>query len=161
MFGPNLPKKCIYGRKWRKWISPLIFEYSNKSRKQISTSTGNFDFLDQICSNSVFLAENIKNKLYYRILQIRISLGKKFQLNLKILIFKLNLCKNSISDQKQKSEHHHWVLNIRISLGTKFQLKLKTLIFWRKFAQKGYVGLKTEKSEDHFWILHFQIRLGA
>ena len=53
-FGPNLPKKHISAWKQKKWITPLIFAYSNYSGYQISALTGNFDILDQIYPKSVF-----------------------------------------------------------------------------------------------------------
>ena len=55
------------------------------------------------------------------------------------------------SDLQQKNTHkkngnQHSTLHIRISLGTNIQLKMTILIFWTKFAQKGYIQLKTEKA---------------
>ena len=43
IFGPNLPKKDIYGQKQKKWTSSL------------NSETDNFDFFDQIYPKRVFL----------------------------------------------------------------------------------------------------------
>ena len=61
-----------------------------------------FDFLDQICSKSVFLALKRTIEHYHHIQHIRISLGTKFHLNQVILPFGINLPKMSNSSPKEK-----------------------------------------------------------
>ena len=61
----------------KKWTAPLNSGYSNYSGYQISASTDDFNFLDQI---ELSFLDHI-------ILHIRIDLGAKFQLQLTILIF--------------------------------------------------------------------------
>ena len=48
-FGPNLPKKNIFGGKQKKSPSLLNCAYSNQCRYLISGQTDNFDYLYQIC----------------------------------------------------------------------------------------------------------------
>ena len=127
---------------------------SNKPRYQISAETDKFDFSDQICLIRIFKR---KSEHRHGILHIRIILGNKFQLKLKILIW-TKFAQYSFSGQKQKKwKHHLWMLHIWISLGTKFQLKLTVLVFWTKFVQKGWV--KNRKSKHHYWILQIRIIL--
>ena len=57
-FGPNLPKKGVSVRKQKNWTASLNSAYSKYSIYQISASTENFNFLDQIVPNRIFLAEN-------------------------------------------------------------------------------------------------------
>ena len=73
-----------------------------------------------------------------QILHIWISLGTKFQLKLRILVYWTKFAKKYFRPRTKKIEHHHWILSIWIRLGAKFQLKLTILSFWTKFAQKRY-----------------------
>ena len=68
-------------------ISPLHSAYLNHSKYQISASTDNFDFSDQVCPRKVFPVKNGKSEYHHSILHFRISLGTKCQLKLIILIF--------------------------------------------------------------------------
>ena len=54
---------------------------------QISLWTNNFEFLDHITPRNIFMVKNRKIKHHHWIPLIQISLGTKFQLKLKILIF--------------------------------------------------------------------------
>ena len=76
----------------------------------------NFDFLDQICPKRVFPVKNRKSEHHQWISHIRISVGTRFQLKLKILFFGPKLPKKDNSNQIQKIEHHHCILLIQISL---------------------------------------------
>ena len=86
-FDPKFPKKVIPGLKQKKWTPLLNCAYSKKFRYEISAETDNLDFLDQICSQRVFLVEDRKNEHHHWILHIRIILNTQFQLKLMILIF--------------------------------------------------------------------------
>ena len=86
LFGPNLPKNSSSTQK-KKWTASLNFAYSNYSRYQISASTDNFYFLNQICPRRVFLITNRKSEHYHSILHVRISVSTKFLLKLIILFF--------------------------------------------------------------------------
>ena len=78
-------------------------------------------------------------------LHIWISLGTKFQLKLRILVYWTKFAKKYFRPRTKKIEHHHWILSIWISLGAKFQLKLTILSFWTKFAQKRYFQSEIKK----------------
>ena len=86
-FGPNLPKKGIFGQKQEKSTAPLNCIYSNYCGYQIEAQTDNCDFLNQIYSKRVFLVKNRKNEHNHWILHIRINVGTEFQCKLTILIF--------------------------------------------------------------------------
>ena len=150
-----MPKRGISTQKQKKWTASLNSAYSNYSSYQISASTDNFGFLEQICPKRVFLLKNQKNEHHHWILHVRISVGAKFQLKVTILMFWTEFAhKGYFHSKTKKNEHHHWILHVRISLGTKFQLKMTILIFWTKFAQKGYFHWKTKKMNSiiEFWI---------
>ena len=95
-------KKGIFGRKWKKWTSPLNFAYKNQCRSKMSTQTDNFDVLDQISPRRVFLVGNRKSQHHHWILHIRIVLGTKFQLRLTILNFWTKFAKKDVSGLKRK-----------------------------------------------------------
>ena len=110
--------------------------------------------MDYIYPKRVFPVWNGKSDHLHWILNVRISLGTKFHLKLKILIFWTKFAQNGYFWLKTENyEHPHLVLYIRINLGTKFQLKLTTLIFWTKFAQKRIFPLESRKNKLHYWIL--------
>ena len=116
--------------------------------------------MSKINPKEYFRSKRAKNKNHHQILDIRISLGSKFQLQQIILIFWNKFPKKrTLLVKKRKDEHHHWFLRTRISLSTKFQLKLTILIFWTKSAQKGYFQSKIDKINIPR-ILHIQISLG-
>ena len=117
----NLPKRGISLLKTEK--VNFITEFCTFELVQVTNISLNiqFWFLGQICLNMIFLVENRKCKLQYWILHTRISLGNKFLLKHKILIFGPNMPKRGIFDLKQtQSEHHHWLWHIKGSQSTKF-----------------------------------------
>ena len=61
---------------------------------------------------------------------MNMTVGIKFQLNLRTFSFGPNLCRKGVSCGKEKFENHPWSINIQISVGTKFQLKWTILIFF-------------------------------
>ena len=75
----------------------------------------------------------------------RISLGIKFQLKLKILIFWTKSAQVYFRQKSEKNEHLHLTLHIPICLGTKFQLKLAILIFGLNLPKKGISDQKQKK----------------
>ena len=90
-------------------------------------------------------------------MQIRTSLGTKFQLKLKILFFRSKFApKWSFWSKKEKVS----IAIIRISLGTKFQLKLTIFVFWTKFVPKKVFSVENRQSEHHHWLLHIQTSIG-
>ena len=86
-FGTNLPKKGVSTQNQKKWTASLNSAYSNYSSYQISASTDNFGFLDQIFPKTVFPFKNRKNEHHHWILHAKISVGTKFQLKVTILMF--------------------------------------------------------------------------
>ena len=107
ILGPNLPKKCILARKRKNWTS----------------STDSFEFLDQISQNWCFRS---KTEDMYK---------TKFQLKATILICLDQICQKEVFPASNRhGEHHRWILHIWISLGDKFQLTLRNLSFWSKSA---------------------------
>ena len=97
-------------------------------------------------------------ELHHWTLHIRITLGTKFQLKLRIFYFLDQICPWRVFSVKNKTNvYNHWTLHIQIRLGIKFQIKLIIFIFWAKFAQKRAFPDKNEKSEHHHWILHIRI----
>ena len=86
-FGPNLSKKCIFGRKRKKWISPFNSPYWNYLRIKFNLKLTIFFILDQICPERPFLMENEKSEQHHWIPHIRISLATKFSLKLTISTF--------------------------------------------------------------------------
>ena len=104
---------------------------------------------------------NQKSEHGHWILHIKISLGIKFDLKLKILIFLDQIIpKKVFPAENERIEYRHWIVRISISLSIKPHLKLKILIFWTKFAQKVYSRSKPE-SEHHHWILLIRISVGT
>ena len=77
IFWTKFPPTEYFWSEQKKWTAPLNSGYSNYSGYQISASTDNFNFLDQI---ELSFLDHI-------ILHIRIDLGAKFQLQMTILIF--------------------------------------------------------------------------
>ena len=140
--GANLPRKSIFGRKRKKWTSPLNSTYSNFT----------------ISSKRIFQVKNRKSEHHHWILHIWISLGIKLQFKLTFFLVFGSIClKKVFPAENRKREHRHWILHIQISLGTKFQHKLTILIFFTRFDQKGYFWSKNSKSKHHHYILHFEI----
>ena len=113
---------------------------------------------------------NKKSEHYHWIQHIRISLGTKFQLKLKIFILQTIFAqKGCFRSKTGKIEHHHCILRIRISLGIKFQLTLTVVIFFFFFfdqtcAKKGCFWSKVEKYHlcvrpwSLLTILNFSVR---
>ena len=66
--------------------------------------------------------------------------------------------KRYFPNKNRKYKDHHWILRTPISLGNKFQFKL-TIIFSMKFAQKGYLGSKTEKMDTTIKLCIFKSEL--
>ena len=146
-FGPNLPKKHSSNQKQKMWTSPLNSACSNLCRHQISASTDNFDFLDQICPERVF---PLKEK-WTASLNFAYSNYSRYQISAstdKFDSLEQTCPKRVFPVKNKKSEYHRWILHVRISVGTKFQLKVASLIFWTKFAQKGYFYSKTKKKSS-------------
>ena len=148
LFGPNLPKKGISTQKQKKWTASLNSACSNYCRHQISASTDNFDFSDQIYPKTIFPLKNKKREQYHWILHIRISPGTKISASTDNFEFFDQIFPKRVFSVKNKIiEHHHWILHVWISVGIKFQLKVTILILWTKFAQKGYFQSKTERTD--------------
>ena len=111
-FGSNLPKRvAIFSLKQIKQTPPLNFAYSNESLYQISLSTNNFEFQDQICPRKVFMVKNRKIEHHHWILLIQISLGTKFQLKLTILIFLIRFTQKGFFWSKTKKNTTYFLHN--------------------------------------------------
>ena len=99
-FGANLPKKGASSEKAKKWTATL----KDYKSYQISASTDNFDFLDQICQKRVFPIKNKKTEHHHWILHVRISVGTKFQLKVTILMFWTELSQKGYFHSKKKKK---------------------------------------------------------
>ena len=147
-------KKGVSGQNRKKWTASLNSAYSNYSRYQISASTDNFDFLEQICPR-VFPIKKRKNEHYHWILHVRISAGTKFQLKLIILIFWTKFAqKGYLYSKTKKSEQYHWILHIRIRLDAIFlgamALLDRSRESWPSMAPLGHVENSQMKMLWHF-----------
>ena len=117
-------------------------------------------FWTKFASKGYFQSKAKKNKHYDWVLDIRISLGTKFQVKLIILTFWTKFAPKGYFQLKtKKSEQHHWILHIQISLGIKFHLRLIILIFLDQICPKRVFLVENEKSEHDHWILHIRISL--
>ena len=90
-----------------------------------------------------------KSEYHHWILQMRMSLGNKFQLKLTCWFFGPNLPYRVISSLKQK----RWTppLNSAYSI----------YIFFDQICPKRVFPVKTEKSEHDQWILHIRINIST
>ena len=105
--------------------------------------------MDQICSKSGFPIKNRKSEYHHWILNVWISVGTKFQLQLIILIFWTKFA--------QKGYFHSETEKVR------YQISASTdnFDFLDQICPKRVFPLKNKKIEQHHWILHHRIRLGA
>ena len=106
--------------------------------------------MDQICIKRTFLVEKDKSVNHHWIMHFLISLGTKFWLKLKILIFWTKFTQIG----------HSWSKKAKLNITTEFYI-FTILNFGTKFAQKRYFRSKTKKSEHHRCILHIWISLGT
>ena len=130
-------------------------------------STNNFKFYDQICPKRVFLVENRKRENHHWILHFRISLGIKFQFQLKFLTFwtKKKYPFSVFRVENRKTEPHYCILDIQFTVSTKFQFPQTIPNFYTKFSQKRYFSFKNEKLSmnikiwiiELFWIPSFTL----
>ena len=141
-----MPKKGISNQKQKEWTSPLNSPYSNQCSYQISVSTDNFDFLDQICPKRVFPIKNKKNKHYHWILHVGIRLRTKFQLKVTFLIFWTKFSQKGHFWPKTKK------LNITIEFCMfelvyvpNFSLKWEFWCFGQNLPKKGISDQKQKK----------------
>ena len=125
-----------------KKLFPVQNQKSHNWVLQIQTSLGVkfhpkqtiFNFWTKFTQKSNFRSNSL----------IGISLGTKFQLNIKLWIFGPYFPNPGTCGPKQKTEHHHQIQQTQIRLDTKFHPKQTILIFWIKFAQKGHFPYKKE-----------------
>ena len=83
------------------------------------------------------------NIQFHWILDIRISLGTKFQLKLAILKFGTKFFQKwYFKVDTGENKHHHWILHIRIRIATKSHLQVTVFIFGPNLLKKGISGLK-------------------
>ena len=106
--------------------------------------------MDQICIKRTFLVEKDKSVNHHWIMHFLISLGTKFWLKLKILIFWTKFTQIG----------HSWSKKAKLNITTEFYI-FTVLNFGTKFAQKRYFRSKTKKSDYHRCILHIWISLGT
>ena len=130
IFGPNLPKKYIYGQKQKQWTSPL---------NSASSFIDNFHIFWPDLPKKVF--PGLKKKkwaphIFHIILHIQISLVRNFSSNWQFLFSRPNWPKNVFPVKNWKSEHHHWTRHIQIRLGTKFSAQTENFDFFDQICPK-------------------------
>ena len=159
-FWPDLPKKGFSGQNQRKWTQ-LILHIQISLMCEISAQTDNFDFLDQICRR--YFQSKTESEHHHQIPHIQISLGTKFSLKLKILIYWTDLPKKGFSGLKQKKWTPHviyTILHIQISLVWNFSSNSQFWFFGPNLPKKAFPA-ENRKREYHHWILHIWISLGT
>ena len=158
IFWTKFTQKGHFHSKTKKVNSITGFCMFELLQVQISASTDNFDFLDQIYPKAIFPLKNKKREQYHWILHIRISPGTKISASTDNSDFLDEICPKRVFPIKnRKNGHHHWILHARIRVSTKFQHKVSILIFWTNFAQKGYFHSKIKKENSVIEFCIFEL----
>ena len=122
------------------YINRLVFSVLSHNIGESATFVTLMEHSWYICFNTNSLFEQ-----HHWILDIRIRLAAKFQLQLLILIFWTKFAQKLYFRLKTKKWASYWTLRIPISLDTQFQVKLVILTFWTKFSQKQNFQSQTKK----------------
>ena len=142
----NLPKQDISGQKTEKVNTTIEFCILKLVWVQNFSLNWQFWCFSKICPKRVFSFKNEKSEGNHRIVNNRINLGMKFDLQLTSLIFwKKNHQKRVFLVENRESEYYHWILHFRISQDTKFPFKRTILNFRPNLPKKDISSLKQRK----------------
>ena len=139
----------------------MLFLTLNKKSLWIQVSGSKLlgDWSSNIKMRTGFFGQNLhvknrKSKHYHWILNIRVSLGTKFQLKLTtILIFWTRFAlKRHFCSKVKKSEHHPWC---QITTST------DNFDFLDQICLKRVLLVEHANSEHHQWIWNIRISLGT
>ena len=151
-FWTKFAQKGYFRPKKKKWTSLLNFVSSNYSRYQILAETDHFDFLDQICSKSIFSVIHKKSEYPHWILDTGISLVTKFHFKQTIFYFGAKVAQKGYFWSKTKQ------LNITIEFCifklvnlSNFSLNTHFWFFRPNLPKKWYFQCKIEKSHLYFY----------
>ena len=138
-FKDKICLKSVSSQKQKRWTAPLNSAYSNSSWYQISVSTNNFDFFDQICQTKYFQSKTEKVNITNEFCISELVLVPNFSLNWQFGLSGPNLPKKSVSSLNQKK----WTQPLNSahsnSLHTKFQFKLTIFFFfWAYLSNKVF-----------------------
>ena len=129
---------------------------------QISPWTNNFKVLHRICPRKTFIVKKKKIEHHHWIPLIRISLGTKFRLKLKMLIFLTRFTQKELfwsKTEKWTAHIFYIILYVQISLGRNFSSNWQFWFIGPNLPKKLF-PVENNKSEHLHEILHIRISLG-